>query len=359
MKIIHCSDLHIDSKMETNLSSVQARKRKDELLLSFEKMVEYAKNNEVRAIIIAGDMFDTSRVRSESKNRIKNIIETNNDIDFLYLPGNHDADNFIEQFDEVPKNLKLFSDNLISYEYDNVVISGLKLTTANSKNFYQILNFDENKINILTLHGQIANYSSKTDAEKISLTKLKNKNIDYLALGHIHNFVVDRLDKRGVYCYSGALEPRGFDECGDKGFVLIEIEGKELKYNFIPFSTRKFYHVQFDISTYDDWFDIERKVLENLKEIDKKNVVKIELVGNYKLELEKQTEILERKIRDEFYFGKVKDSSVLEINKENYKNDLSLKGEFIRSVLASDMDKELQNRIILMGLEALKEGEKL
>ena len=73
MKIIHCSDLHIDSKMETHLSSVKARKRKDELLITFEKMVDFAKNNNVEVIIIAGDMFDTSRVRIDSKNRIKNI----------------------------------------------------------------------------------------------------------------------------------------------------------------------------------------------------------------------------------------------------------------------------------------------
>lgn len=359
MKIIHCSDLHIDSKMETNLSSVQARKRKDELLLSFEKMVAFAKENSVRAIIIAGDMFDTSRVRSESKNRIRNIIETNSEIDFLYLPGNHDADNFIEQFIEIPANLKLFSENILSYEYDNVCISGLKLTKNNSKNFYQILNLDENKFNILTLHGQIANYDNKSDAEKISLTKLKNKNIDYLALGHIHNYISGDLDKRGVYCYSGALEPRGFDECGKKGFVLLDISDSDFKFEFIPFSTRIFYHIQFDVSGYIDWFDIERKILENLQEIDKKNVVKVELVGSYKLDLEKQIQILEKKIQDEFYFGKVKDSSVLEINAENYKNDLSLKGEFIRTVLASDLDQESKNRIILMGLEALKEGEKL
>ena len=53
---------------------------------------------------------------------------------------------------------------------------------------------------------------------------LKNKNIDYLALGHIHGYKEAPLDGRGKYCYPGCLEGRGFDECGKKGFVLLNIE---------------------------------------------------------------------------------------------------------------------------------------
>ena len=55
------------------------------------------------------------------------------------------------------------------------------------------------------------------------------KNIDYLALGHIHKYKQAELDQRGVYCYSGCLEGRGFDECGEKGFVLLDIDEESLK----------------------------------------------------------------------------------------------------------------------------------
>jgi exonuclease SbcD len=55
--------------------------------------------------------------------------------------------------------------------------------------------------------------SSKDKTEVISLKELKNKAIDYLALGHIHSYKMEQLDSRGVYCYPGCLEGRGFDEC--------------------------------------------------------------------------------------------------------------------------------------------------
>ena len=75
MKIIHCADLHLDSKMETNLSAVQAAERKREILNTFERMVEYADAHGVTAIIIAGDLFDTARVTNLTKTRVLNTIK--------------------------------------------------------------------------------------------------------------------------------------------------------------------------------------------------------------------------------------------------------------------------------------------
>ena len=57
MKIIHTADIHLDSKMESNLPAAASKKRRSELLLSFIEMVDYAIKNEVTAIIIAGDLL--------------------------------------------------------------------------------------------------------------------------------------------------------------------------------------------------------------------------------------------------------------------------------------------------------------
>ena len=85
MKIIHCADMHLDSKMTANLTKEQARERKGEILRTFSKMVEYAKNHQVSAIIIAGDMFDTARITNLTKTRVLNTITKNVNIDFLYF----------------------------------------------------------------------------------------------------------------------------------------------------------------------------------------------------------------------------------------------------------------------------------
>ncbi len=59
MKLIHCADIHLDSRMNTHLDKDKAKERKLELLDTFSKMVKYAKNNRITNILIAGDLFDT------------------------------------------------------------------------------------------------------------------------------------------------------------------------------------------------------------------------------------------------------------------------------------------------------------
>ena len=82
------------------------------------------------------------------------------------------------------------------------------------------------------LHGEIGDTIGKN---KIKLASLKNHNIDYLALGHYHTYTVGQIDERGTYVYSGCLEGRGFDECGEKGFVVLDVEEK-VNHTFIPHS---------------------------------------------------------------------------------------------------------------------------
>ena len=44
MKIIHCADIHLDSKMSANLTKEKARERKTELLTTFQNMVTYVRS---------------------------------------------------------------------------------------------------------------------------------------------------------------------------------------------------------------------------------------------------------------------------------------------------------------------------
>ncbi len=352
MKIIHCSDLHLDSKMETNLSSIKAKERKQEILNTFERMVSYAADNDVEAIIIAGDLFDSSRITNSTKVRVLNTIGKNKKIKFLYLCGNHDENNFISLLEERPSNLLVFDKRWTTFEVGNVKISGITLDENNCNAIYDSLNLKPDEINIVVLHGQISSYNSKDKAENINLTKLKNKNIDYLALGHIHEFLKENLDKRGVYCYSGCLEGRGFDECGEKGFVLLDIDEKSIKAEFVPFAKRQLVELAFDITGFDNWFDIEDAIIEQSKKISKDNLLKVTLKGKYEIKLDKHIEMLEQKL-EKFYFVKVKDESILSVKPKDVEKDISLRGEFIRKVLESNLTDLEKERTILVGLKSL------
>ena len=69
-------------------------------------------------------------------------------------------------------------------------------------------------------------------------------------------------------------------------------------------------------------------------------------------------DFLKDMFEDYFYFEKVYDETKLLINYSDYEKDASLKGEFIRMVLGSDMDEEKKSEVIKAGIMALS-GEEI
>ncbi len=362
MKIIHCADLHLDSKLTTNLSKEQAKERKNEILRTFVRMVEYAKKNNVQVILIAGDMFDTRNVSAMVRNTVHNMIVQNPEIDFLYLKGNHDNDNFLSKLEELPQNLYLFNDKWTKYSYGNINILGIELNEENSVTIYNSLVLDHDAFNIVTMHGQLSGYRSKDRAEIISLDDLKNRNIDYLALGHIHSFHLDKIDSRGIYCYPGCLEGRGFDECEQKGFVVMDIDEETLKatVNFINIASRTLYTLLVDVTgvttTQEAAAKIEKTIADT--QYESSSLLKIVLHGDVDVECELDTDFLEEQFADYFYCIKVTDDTKLMVNYKDYEGDVSLKGEFVRLVSESELSDEEKSMVIRAGILALQ-GEEI
>ena len=360
MKIIHCSDLHLDSKMKSNLDNNKPKERRDEILRTYQNMVEYAKKNDVKIILIAGDMFDKKDITIKAKNVVLDSICANPEIDFIYLKGNHDESGFISDLDEVPSNLKLFNNKEWTYyKYGKIVIAGIEFGRVGEYEIYNTLMLNKNDINIVTLHGQESKYEQKDKTEIINMQSLKNKNIDYLALGHIHKYKQEKIDNRGIYCYSGCLEGRGFDECGEKGFVLLDIdeENGKIETKFIPFALRTLHEIEVDISKTLTTLEAENEIDLAVKNINKQDLIKIILVGKVDINSERDILYLEKKYKSEFYFAKIYDKTVLKIDYMTYENDASLKGEFIRLVLKQNLEEEEKSKIIMTGIKALSGEE--
>lgn len=352
MKFIHCADIHLGSKMQTNLDSIRANERKIEISMTFSKMIEYAKNNDIKVIVIAGDLFDEKKSAAKWVKRFLESVANNPDISFLYLLGNHDNNILIENNLD---NLLVFSNEWTSYKIEDVTFSGIKLD--GSLNPYKTLSLNKNDKNVVILHGQETKYQ-RDNEEVVNLQLLKNHYIDYLALGHIHSHKVAKLDDRGIYCYCGCLEGRGFDECGEKGFVVVDIDEK-VKTEFVNFASRIFYEVRIDITNLETITDITTKLDEATKDISKRSLVKVILTGECTVNTFKDIEYLNKYLNEKFYFGKVYDNSKLKVDIDSLKLDISLKGEFIRNVLESTLDKETKDEVIILGLKALGNEEVL
>lgn len=366
MKFIHCADLHLDSPMSAHLSKEKIKERKAELLGSFIRMVDYAKEHGIEVILITGDLFDQKIVSQTVRKVVWQVIKDNEDILFFYLRGNHD-EGCLEMEKWELNNLKLFHSEWRRYvlhcDGKRIAITGIELTKDNSAEISTSLTLDYNDFNIVMLHGQEEEYSAKDRAEIISLDSLRNKGIDYLALGHVHAYKKAKLDARGIYCYPGCLEGRGFDECGEHGFVLLDIDVQKKRWDtkFIPFASRCLYRVEVDISGCDNTSEIVNCVREVLAQYayGKENLIEICLVGQVALECEKNLDYLVNWLKEDYYYVHIKDDSKKKLDYNAYLLDVSLKGEFIRCVREqSDLNEEEKASIIGFGLQALA-GEEI
>lgn len=353
MKIIHTGDVHLGAAM-TSLPPEKATLRKAEILDGFRRLCTYARENSVGAVLIAGDLFDGNRVSASLRAEVLGAIAAAPSTWFFYVSGNHDDEFAFAK--NLPKNLFLFSQNhgWQSYELpDGVTVTGID-TRNLSPTCYGGLRLRPDSFNIVLMHGDVT--KGGQGQESISLSALQNRNVDYLALGHIHvpTMQAERLDGRGRYRYCGCFEGRGFDECGKRGFFLLEVrDGKLTAEHFLSLAKREIRLCAADISACESYADVERVAFSALKDAKKEDVVKLVLRGRHKAGLRKDLPLLCERLSERFFYAKAEDESRLFIDYKQYENDLSERGEFVRVVGRYEMNEEDRAEILDVGLKAL------
>ena len=362
VKLINCADVHLHSRLNTHFSVQQAKERNGELISSFVNMVEYGDAHGVSAVLIAGDLFDGASVPQSLQNVLVHVMQSHPDIAFYYLKGNHDENSVLDgKWEEVPNLFCFRNDQWTSYTVPlfcgNLTITGMELSENSS---FDDLNLSQQDINIVLLHGQIRN-DGKPDGMNIPLKQLEDHHIDYLALGHIHRCEKGRLDERGIWCYSGSLEGRGFDEPGEHGFVMLEVDEEygRISSSFIPFAKRHVHLLHVNVSDCFSTMEMVEKAKKQITESMDNDMVRIILEGNVDETCEKDITTMEKLLEDTCWYVEVKDETQMTVDYDLYAKDASLKGEFVRLVYGNNAYTALEKaEIIRCGLAALNgEGQ--
>lgn len=354
MKILHTSDIHLDSPLTSRLPSDKVRERRRELLSGFKRLVDEAKLHGAEAVVISGDLFDSQKVSRKALDTAIDVIEAERDISFFYLQGNHEGDALLLTGRELPDNLKTFGKEWTYYKMGNVTFAG---RSEIREGMFDSLTLPPEGKNIVILHGELRDRCAYP--ETIGIKDAAGKNIDYLALGHYHSYAAEAIDDRGAAVYCGTPEGRGFDETGDKGYVILSTDSGRVIYSFRSFAGRRLHIVPLPLDGAVKTVEIAERAERAMRNISSKDIVRLELCGRYHQNLFKDTDSLIREYSRKYYYFELKDSSKMAINPEDYIHDMSLKGEFIRTVSADEsLDQETKDKIIACGINALM-GEDL
>ena len=294
MKFIHAADLHIESpykgirSMNEELGGALLQKG----FKAYTNLIDSCIAHQVDCLLIAGDSFDSdSGSLSAQYSFFRGLDRLNaHGIHVFIICGNHDPLNQWAKNFTLPPNVTLFAANTVQHHLltknDKVVaaIYGVSYgeREENRRLVTQFSRIDEAPFAIGLLHGTFAGSTHQNPYCPFNIDELRVTKMDYWALGHIHKHEVVNANNP-LAVYAGNLQGRHFNETGEKGCVLVEVDGSTiLSHQFISLSEVVFDYIQRDISDIHDLeglFHLIDTIKSDLISTQKAYMLRVELTG--------------------------------------------------------------------------------
>ena len=347
MKFVHIADIHLDSPFKTISDRADlGTKRRLEQREALKKVINYIKENNIEYLFICGDLYEQEYIRESTIKYINDLFKEIPQTKIYIAPGNHDPyiKNSYYAIYNWNNNVKIFNQNVEKIENEDVDIYGFGFNNFEmNENQLENINIEnKNKINILITHGDL----TESIYNPMNINILKNKGFNYVALGHVHK----RDDSTNIV-YPGSLISLGFDELGQHGMIVGEINNNNLIKKFIPVDDREFIEKEINV---DNIFS-EEELIEKINNIEENNnLYKIILTGNRNFPININIKLLKNNII------KIKNNTKIKI--EIRENNYSLKGIFIKKLNEKKENKEINEdtyeKILELGMQVLEKNNK-
>ena len=278
IRIIHAADLHLDSPFE-GLPADLARLRRAEQRRLPERIAALAAEKNAHLLLLAGDLLDgtyaseeTCRVLAQTLSEVK--------IPVFIAPGNHDWFSRRSPYArmELPYNVHIFQTpglRAVPLPELGVNIWGAGYNSNTCPPLLRGFRVPKQPgmKDILILHAEVG----RGDSPYCPVTpeELAGSGFDYAALGHIHSFGGLRAAGNCRYAWPGCPEGRGFDECGVKGVLQVDLsDGGQCHAEFLPLGGREYRKLTVEAGE-----DAFSAVLHALSEDARRHIYRITLAG--------------------------------------------------------------------------------
>lgn len=263
-RFVHTADLHLDSPLRslalrnTELAGLVGDATRQALIAIVELCIE----EQVDALIIAGDLYDGEQTSMKTARFLANQLERLHraGISVFKIRGNHDAMSKISKELVLPETVKIFGGHAEIVEITkgglSVAIHGLSFAKPHAPDSL-LPKFKPpvaDTINIGIMHTSLAGSVGHDVYAPCSMRDLDASGFDYWALGHIHQ----RSQHSGTatVVMPGMPQGRDINEAGSKTVSLVTIaDDRAVTVEERLTSVAQFERVDVDLTSIDDWRD--------------------------------------------------------------------------------------------------------
>jgi exonuclease SbcD len=226
-----------------------------------------------------------------------------------------------------------------------------------SKNpFESFTPVQEKGIHIGIIHGSVEaplHWERRTQDLHMTAEDIAHSNLDYLALGHFHNFQENQYG-RTMAVYPGSLEGKDFSECGHRYMVVVDFAGKTPRIEKIAVNSRAVKVIDLNINKYPYQSSEEIVTFIRRDYRDPESIVRLCITGSSQTPIDEK--YVEQALSDSFFYLTVRDQTSLAESHiaQSWAKERTIRGMFVSRFLQKISEAEGEERKVLE--EALKIG---
>ncbi len=363
MRLLLFSDLHLDAQFAWLGDPGAARRRRQALQDVLRRIAALAREESVDAVLCGGDLYEHERVTPDTVRLLQDVFASLRPVRVFIAPGNHDwcGAAGVYRTAEWSDNVHVFTGGRLEPVplADGVSLWGAgHQAPAGTGNFLEGFRVDRSGVNLALFHGSERGWLAAQGADKAPhapflAEQIEAAGLDHALLGHYHT---PRDAER--YTYPGNPDPLAFGETGERGAVILTVRGDgSLQRERRSVAVSQVHDIAVYVTGCAHGAAVRDRVLEALRPL--RGFVRATLHGDLDPDIDLHPEDLDGaapwldglQVR----MGDIRPAYDL----ESLKEEPTVRGQFVREVLAAGLPWDEERRVLMTGLRALDGREDL
>ena len=358
MKIVHFSDLHLDSSFAwAGATGGAARKRRQALRDTLVRIVELTREVNADALFCGGDLYEQEHFSPDTAEFLKDTFAGLAPLPVYIAPGNHDWYGPKSLYAQVAwsENVHLFQEDVprrVALNDSLWLWGAAHLGPANTGNFLEGFRVEGSGNHIALFHGAERSWFGEQDSGKqlhaaFEASEIEGAGLAHAFLGHYH-----RLKDAEFHTYPGNPDPLAFGEDGIRGAVVATIgpDGRVASERHRVAVTEA-HDLKLDVTGLTTLQQILDRLEEKASSLS--GFVRLAVRGDLAPTIDVQKSDLRARLSNFEAVKIVFDDLRPTYDLASIRQESTVRGQFVRDVFDSDLAEEEKQRVVVTGLRAL------